>query len=180
MFAKKSLGVVLLLTVFAVYQLWYGAGYALLSPETESRVRVTARATYIDGGITDETEDAFEVRPLVVLSSPGGNPRAAMAIGRRIREAGATTVVLRGAACGSACALIWVAGQHRVLEGAVLFHAPGEGTRDRLWTEKNYEYFDELGLSRRFAAWAMSAPPWDANRLTPRLAMQLGIAIEQM
>ena len=59
------------------------------------------------------------------LDSPGGSLVPAIAIGKLVRQKGYATVVLDQSTCNSACALIWLAGTPRYLEGAgnLGFHA---------------------------------------------------------
>src|SRR5208283_4952014 len=45
----------------------------------------------------------------VLLSSPGGNVLAALAIGEMIHKKGYATIVPDGQVCASACGLIWLA-----------------------------------------------------------------------
>lgn len=62
---------------------------------------------------------------VVVTTGPGGSVRAAVAIGNEIRERGWSTLVPPGTDCASACALIWLAGDRRLMaDGARIgFHA---------------------------------------------------------
>jgi hypothetical protein len=64
---------------------------------------------------------------IVSLSSPGGDSRSAINIGEFIHNHGWSTYVPSGTVCASGCATIWLAGDHRLIEGApgvhIGFHA---------------------------------------------------------
>jgi hypothetical protein len=64
-------------------------------------------------------------RAVVITTGPGGSVGPALAIGSEIRERGWSTLVPSGGSCASACAMIWLAGQTRMLgAGAQIgFHA---------------------------------------------------------
>ncbi len=68
-----------------------------------------------------ETRD----RAVVLTTGPGGVVATAVTIGTEIRARGWSTLVPPGAQCASACSLIWLAGQTRMLgAGAQIgFHA---------------------------------------------------------
>jgi hypothetical protein len=66
--------------------------------------------------------------PIIVsLSSPGGDILPAINIGDFIHNHGWSTYVPSGTICASSCAAIWLAGDHRFIEGApgvlIGFHA---------------------------------------------------------
>jgi hypothetical protein len=92
---------------------------------------------------------------LVVLSGPGGNVAAALAIGAEIHARGMATLVPAGAYCASACSLIWLAGHQRLLgAGARIgFHATsipqGDGRRveTHAYDDVLRRYLDTLGLA---------------------------------
>jgi hypothetical protein len=72
--------------------------------------------------------DEASPRFAVWLNSPGGDIRAALAIGRMIRAGQAATVVTVGARCASACVLILGAGVVRAIHGDVVVHRPYFGS----------------------------------------------------
>jgi hypothetical protein len=81
----------------------------------EITVRTDAPVVTIDGDILPNENDVFASKVsalsgtyVVALQSRGGNPIAAMEIGKFIRMRGWMTYVASG--CHSACALIWLAG----------------------------------------------------------------------
>jgi hypothetical protein len=85
----------------------------------------------IAGRIDRGDEVAFDhivanvTNALVVLTGPGGNVAAALAIGQQVRARGWQTLVPAGSSCASACALIWLAGTQRMLgvNARIGFHA---------------------------------------------------------
>lgn len=60
----------------------------------------------------------------VLLSGPGGNYYAGMALGRVIRSEGANVIVPEGAVCVSACAFAALGGERVLVDGELWFHAP--------------------------------------------------------
>jgi hypothetical protein len=64
-------------------------------------------------------------RAVVVTTGPGGSVGAALAIGSETRARGWSTLVPPGVNCASACSMIWLAGERRMLgAGAQIgFHA---------------------------------------------------------
>jgi hypothetical protein len=62
---------------------------------------------------------------LVITTGPGGSVGPALAIGSETRARGWSTLVPEGTRCASACSMIWLAGQTRMLaSGAEIgFHA---------------------------------------------------------
>lgn len=76
---------------------------------------------HIDQKLVDEAGK----KPIafVTFKSPGGNPGAAMQLGRAIRRLGLNTVQLKTLECASACALAFVGGTNRFAEaGAIGVH----------------------------------------------------------
>jgi hypothetical protein len=62
---------------------------------------------------------------IVLTTGPGGSVFPAIAIGTEIRNLGWSTLVPAGASCASACSMIWLAGERRLLAdgGRIGFHA---------------------------------------------------------
>lgn len=156
-----------------MHRLLLAALLALLSP--------AASAARIDGGTFANTsrtwlrvgqeilpgdERAFQQRlaalpgAVIVLSGPGGSVDAALAMGRLIRAQGLTTSVPAGAECASACALIWMAGQKRLLgRGARIgFHAisatrpDGSRVQTHAYDHVLRRYLTELGFAADMTA----------------------------
>jgi hypothetical protein len=85
----------------------------------------------LSGVIADGDEIAFhklaeaQDKAVVLTTGPGGIVGTAVTIGSEVRARGWATLVPPGAQCASACSLIWLAGQPRMLgAGAQIgFHA---------------------------------------------------------
>ena len=69
-----------------------------------------------DKKFIEVTWGLFDDTVTVILNSPGGYLQEAVNIGRRIRSRKYETRVQNGAACNSACTLIWLAGTSRHLD----------------------------------------------------------------
>lgn len=114
--------------------LLFQAAWLVAAPAQAGQVAIQdnkACAISVAGRIEDGDDLAFDVlatacpNALVVLSGPGGKVAPALAIGRNIRARGLRTLVPAGAACASACSLIWLAGTPRLLaaDARIGFHA---------------------------------------------------------
>jgi hypothetical protein len=85
----------------------------------------------LSGEIAPGDEAAFHAlaetlpKAVVLTTGPGGRVDPALKIGSEIRARGWSTLVPEGAKCASACSMIWLAGQTRMLgAGAQIgFHA---------------------------------------------------------
>jgi hypothetical protein len=85
----------------------------------------------LSGEIAPGDEAAFHAlaetlpKAVVLTTGPGGRVDPALKIGSEIRARGWSTLVPEGAKCASACSMIWLAGQTRMLGvGAQIgFHA---------------------------------------------------------
>lgn len=120
----------------------------------------------------------------VELSSDGGQTEEALAIGRLIRLNKSTTIVPDGKSCASACGLIWLAGEKRVVAGSgeVGFHAT--------YIDDDYmdvspdgnalvgAYLAELGYGSAVIVYATRAEPNDMRWLTPADSQFLALAME--
>lgn len=140
----------------------------------------------------------YQVPPgtLVVLASPGGNLRGAVALGRLIRSSGLSTVigrsdggsgiVTRDVRCFSACTLAYIGGVRR------LFAANSHFGVHQFWTEAEItaeaaiaasqrvtaqlvEYVREMGIDPSLISEASRAGPETMNLLSPTRLAELGI-----
>ena len=92
----------------------------------------------VSGVIAQGDETAFHRlaetldKAIVLTTGPGGTVGTAVTIGSEIRARGWSTLVPAGTRCASACSLIWLAGQTRMLgAGAQIgFHAMSVMTRN--------------------------------------------------
>jgi hypothetical protein len=60
----------------------------------------------------------------VIMSGPGGNYYAGMALGGVIRESRADVIIPEGVACVSACAFAALGGERVIVDGELWFHTP--------------------------------------------------------
>ena len=146
---------------------------------------------YITGEILEPDQAAFEElaerypEAVVSLESPGGSLLPAIAIGRLVRQEGFATVVLEQSTCNSACALIWLAGTPRYLEGAgnLGFHASyteqgGQLVETGVGNAIVGHYLSQLDLSEKAVIFATSATPYEINNLTVGNSGEAEIAFE--
>ena len=105
-------------------------------------------------------------RAVVILSSNGGSLLPAIEIGKIIKIARYITVVPDEAVCASSCALIWVAGETRLLSpnGRVGFHASYRDNNGRLEESGTANaligsYLTLLNLPERAVVFATRASP---------------------
>ena len=89
------------------------------------------RGILLSGVITPGDDVTFHAlaatldRAVVITTGPGGSVSPAWAIGSEIRSRGWSTLVPESAKCASACSMIWLAGQKRLLgaDAQIGFHA---------------------------------------------------------
>jgi hypothetical protein len=139
----------------------------------------------ITGKINDGDHRAFRDKlssapqpAIVAFNSPGGHLIAGLNIGEQIKAAGLATLVPSMMTCASACALAWLAGSPRYMQGKVGFHA--------VFNEKDHEissvgnavtgaYLNKLGLQYPAIVFITTAPPSTVEWLTKARAMNVGI-----
>lgn len=119
---------------------------------------------------------------LVSLASPGGSINAAIQIGSIVRSKGMTTIVDRGQDCASACGLIWLAGQRRLLTltSRVGFHTAyvirnGHRVASADGNALIGRYIARLDLPKQSFAFATAAGPDDLNWLDSSNSEHAGI-----
>ena len=111
--------------------------HSAFAAEISTQPAVRGVVITVSGAIVDGDQDMFRraitdyPKALVVLSSPGGNLGAGLAIGTMIRMKQYTTGVMDHDLCASACALIWVAGAQRYagVDSHIGFHAAANHDR---------------------------------------------------
>jgi hypothetical protein len=116
---------------------------------------------------------------VVVLRSQGGAVRDAVAIGRMIRTKGYWTFVGRRGECASACAVIWLAGTHAVVQrnSYLIFHRAqtADGTESLEGDRYVAAYLRGLGYGDHIIAYVMRAAPSEAPPTMEWHARALGI-----
>jgi hypothetical protein len=144
----------------------------------------------IKGDITAEDEKTFKQIALniefatVVLDSPGGLIRPAIAIGKTIRIKEFATAVV-DAECVSSCALIWLAGDVRYMakNSKVGFHAAyiedkdGKTIPTATGNALVGSYLNSLGLNESIVAFVTRAGATEINWLNKEGADRLGLPV---
>jgi hypothetical protein len=123
-------------------------------------------------------------KAVVLMSSPGGNLSAGIAIGKAIRLKGFATLVPEGYTCASACALAWLGGRVRLMAaGATVgFHAASDavsGDADSAANAIVGAYLDQLGLPLSAIAYITEPKPSDIRWLTFDDAEEIGIDVKR-
>jgi hypothetical protein len=174
--------------VAALLSLSSAAGAAQITAEKndlgEDYLALSGRIEGEDGKRFTQLALASEAT-VVFLESGGGSIEAAIEIGRVIRLKGMTTVVAHDDRCVSACGLIWLAGERRLLTpGArVGFHATYT-TTDQIRRESGVgnalvgRYLTLLNLPERAVIFATIAGPNEINWLDATNKRASGIELE--
>lgn len=119
---------------------------------------------------------------VVIISSPGGNLKAGIEIGRTIHKKGFRTAVAD--VCASACALAWLAGSQRFASERALigFHVAYVDGVQKVESGMGNAivglYLGELGFRENVVAYITSASPDEMQWLSFRDAALLGIDVE--
>jgi hypothetical protein len=148
---------------------------------------------FLRGEIKSGDQETFHTltvnydKAIVNLFSEGGNVDAALAIGAFIAIKNFATSVPPDVTCASACALIWIAGNHRYLSPSsrIGFHAAyvdsiGGTHESGVANATVGAYLTNLGLPLTVVKFATTAPPEGMQWLTIDSARALGIAISPM
>jgi hypothetical protein len=122
---------------------------------------------------------------VVVTTGPGGSVRAAVAIGSEIRARGWNTLVPPGTDCASACALIWLAGDRRLMaDGARIgFHAMSI-RKNGVYTETHapdidlHRWLNDLGYTEDTTATIVNTPAALVRWLDPIELRANGIEVD--
>jgi len=144
----------------------------------------------IKGTLNLGDEDKFQnlaltsKRATVYLDSPGGKVRTATEIGAIIRIKGFETAV-ENAECASACALVWLAGEPRMMSNltSIGFHTSYVTGKDGKRTSSVTDgatigaYLTRLGFSDKVVRFVTTAGAEDMHWLKKSTADRLGIAV---
>jgi hypothetical protein len=123
-------------------------------------------------------------RATVYLESQGGKLYPALEIGKIIRIKGFATAV-QETECASACAIVWLAGEPRMMSNfsSIGFHTPY--TTDKNGSKKSYiahgaligSYLAGLGFRQNVATYVVTAGAKEMSWLNKSTADKLGIAV---
>ncbi len=144
----------------------------------------------IQGEFQTGDEDKFRTlalgsrRATVLLDSPGGKLRPALEIGKMIRLKGFSTAV-QDATCASACALLWLAGEPRVMSNftSIGFHTSFRTDKNGVAIARPTDgaiigaYLTSLGFNEKVVLYVVSASPQEMHWLQKSTADRLGIAV---
>ena len=146
---------------------------------------ITIQGNFVEGDDHKFRRLALQSRNAIVyLDSNGGRLDPALEIGNMIRLRGYATAV-QDANCTSACAMVWLAGQPRVMNNftSIGFHVP-------FVTEKNGKrvstpldgavagaYLTSLGFSKHVVTYVVTASADETHWLNAITARKLGIAM---
>jgi len=143
----------------------------------------------IFGEILPKDDKVFEsflnaATKTIFLSSIGGHPPTAMAVGKIIRNRHLSTVVVNNDICASSCALIWLAGQPALLgpdskiglHSAYLKYDDNFIEEDKVTNLLIRDYLNWLGYSANVANYATQAAPNSMKWLSQEDADNLHIA----
>lgn len=116
---------------------------------------------------------------IVAFNSPGGALAAGLGIGEQIQAAKLRTFVPEMMKCSSACALAWVAGDLRYMQGKVGFHAAFNSPENHAVSSTGNAYvgayLSKLGMSYSAIIYMTKAPPSSMEWLTKPEAMKFGV-----
>lgn len=130
---------------------------------------------------------AAERPSFVVFNSPGGNPYAAMRLGRLLRSFQLNTLQIKQLECSSACALAFLGGVQRLaLPGSIGVHrssfvATAPHTRDEAvaWIQESTAdllvYLDEMGVDAGLLQFALRYDQNDMRYLSASEMASLGV-----
>ena len=146
---------------------------------------ITIQGTFVEGDDLKFQRLALKSRNAIVyLDSKGGRLDPALEIGNMIRLRGYATAV-QDATCTSSCAMVWMAGQPRVMNNftSIGFHVPyvNEKNGKRVSTPLDGAlaavYLTSLGFSKRVVTYVVTASADDIHWLNAITARKLGIAM---
>jgi len=145
-------------------------------------------------GVLNDGDDAIfrkiaaaSDKAIVALNSEGGSVTAGIEIGRAIKLRGFATAVPPDTLCASACALTWLAGSPRFLDGTskLGFHAAyrvvdGKASESGVGNALVGAYLNQIGLPDNAIIYVTSAPPEGIEWLTAAKASTVGISYEAL
>jgi hypothetical protein len=149
---------------------------------------------YIDVFLTGEIlrgdDETFKTvvgdakRALVFLEGPGGDELASIAIGEMVRVGKFSTAVGHDTVCASGCAIVWLAGERRLLSrtSRIGLHSAGdkEGKTAGAGSAVVGAYLTRLGFGYDVVAYATAAEPGAMTWLSKEDADRLGITYEMV
>jgi hypothetical protein len=149
---------------------------------------VLVKGKMVAGDIdTFRTKTAGVQNAIVIFHSDGGHLVAGIEIGKMIRLKNYLTAVPAGARCASACAVAWLGGTRRFLEGnaRIGFHAAsivrsGQASETGVGNALLGSYLGQLGLPEQAIVYITKAAPNSMTWLDLREANQRGIFVARL
>lgn len=121
------------------------------------------------------------------LSSLGGDVEVALALGRIIRKAEMTVVVLRDKHCASACVFLYAGGVRRLPYSLIMIHRPYLAAGDRSFQSTQQQFLElrdqvlaflrEMNVSAELYERMSRVSPQDAEALGVKELEKLGLGI---
>jgi ATP-dependent protease ClpP protease subunit len=148
---------------------------------------------YISQADAEVLRDFFQGRNLdpgsveVYLNSPGGDVKAAIQIGRQLRDARAAAYVFTDAQCSSSCVFLLAGATRRAVDGSVAIHRPAASDAVRktdAQTRLEYEsllreieyFFRSMNVSQRLFDAMISIPTDEPRYLSVHELSRFGLA----
>jgi hypothetical protein len=148
----------------------------------KSVITVTGAFKQGDEKIFSQKLALAEQPAIVSFNSSGGAISVAFSIGEQIRARKLVTFVPEGWTCASACALAWLGGWPRYMQGKVGFHAAYEpGPNHEVSSTGNAlvgAYLAKLGEPMSAIVFVTTAPPESMRWLTKAEGMKVDIGFE--
>lgn len=148
----------------------------------DEAVLIEGELAYSDIASFEDFTSRLPRQTVVFISSPGGNLKAGIEIGRSIHRRGFRTAVAD--ICASACALAWLAGSQRFASerAQIGFHVAFVDGVKRVESGMGNAivglYLGELGFRENVVTYITSASPDDMQWLSFRDAALLGIDVQ--
>jgi hypothetical protein len=148
----------------------------------DKAVLIEGELAYPDIAAFEDFTSHLSRQTVVFISSPGGNLKAGIEIGRSIHRRGFRTAVAD--ICASACALAWLAGSQRFASerAQIGFHVAYLDGVKRVESGMGNAivglYLGELGFRENVVTYITSASPDDMQWLSFRDAALLGIDVQ--
>jgi hypothetical protein len=149
---------------------------------------VLVKGKMVAGDIdTFRTKTAGVQNALVIFHSDGGHLIAGIEIGKMIRLKNYFTAVPSGSRCASACAIAWLGGTRRFLDGnaKIGFHAAfvvrsGQASETGVGNALLGSYLGQLGLPEAAIVYITKAAPNSMTWLDVKEANQRGIHVAKL
>jgi hypothetical protein len=146
----------------------------------KSVITVTGKFNQGDEQLFSIDLASAEQPAIVAFNSPGGELSVGIGIGEQVKAKKLATFVPEMMTCSSACALAWIAGAPRYMQGRVGFHAAADGYGPKRGISSFGNalagaYLSKLGMSYSAVVYLTKAAPSSMEWLTKPQATKFGI-----